>query len=127
MRGHYIYGGKAEKHKKKWRKTGKWEKILRKTGKKKCAGNRKMTFLSHGKLENLKIFAKNGKLFFKPAETGKHFCKAAENWKTPKRQWKVAESRKTGKKATEKLKILNFPWKVGNGPPITPPSYMNFQ
>ncbi len=31
-----------------------------------------------------------GKLFFKIAETGKLFWKAAENRKTPKRQWKVA-------------------------------------
>ena len=39
--------------------------------KKKCAGNRKMTFLSHGKPEKLKISAENGKLFLKTAETGK--------------------------------------------------------
>ncbi len=45
-------GGKAQK---------KWQK----TGKEKCAGNRKMTFLSHGKPENLKIFAENGKLFLR--------------------------------------------------------------
>ena len=63
-------GGKA---KKKLRKTGKRGKILRKTGKEKSDGNRKMTFLSHGKLENLKISAENGKQFFKTAETGKHF------------------------------------------------------
>ncbi len=65
----------AERRKstKKWRKTGKWEKILRKTGKEKCAGNRKMKFLSHGKPENLKISAENGELIFKTAETGKHF------------------------------------------------------
>ena len=47
-RGRYIYGGKAEKHK-KWRKTGK----------EKCGRNRKMTFLSHRKPENLKISAEN--------------------------------------------------------------------
>ncbi len=41
--------------------------------KKKCIGNWKMTFLSHGKPENLKISAENGKLFLKTAETGKLF------------------------------------------------------
>ncbi len=41
--------------------------------KKKCAGDREMTFLSHRKPKNLKIFAENGKLFLKTAETGKLF------------------------------------------------------
>ena len=38
----------AERRKstKKWWKTGKWEKILQKTGKEKWARNRKMTFLN---------------------------------------------------------------------------------
>ena len=62
---------KAGKAPKKWRTTGKRKKILRKTGKEKCAGNRKMTFLSHGKPESFKISAENGELFLKTAETGK--------------------------------------------------------
>ena len=41
--------------------------------KKKCVGNRKMTFLSHGKPEKLNISAEKGKLFLKTAETGKLF------------------------------------------------------
>ena len=65
-----------------------WQRgnFLRKTGKEKCAGNWKMTFLSHGKPENLKISAENGKQILKNVETGKLFQKAAENWKAPKRQ-----------------------------------------
>ena len=80
-----MYGRKAEKCKKKCRKTGKGEKILRKPGKRKCGGNWKMTFLSHGKPENLRISAENEKLSFKTAETGKQFWKAVENRKSPKR------------------------------------------
>ena len=38
-----------------------------------CAGNRKMTFLSHGKPEDFKISVENGNLFFKSVETGKLF------------------------------------------------------
>ncbi len=112
-------GGKAQK---KWRKTGKGGKILRKTGKEKCGGNRKMTFLGHGKPENLKISAENGKLSFKTAETGKWCWKAAENRKTPKRQWKVAESRKARKKATESRKNIKFSAESRKLTPYNPPS-----
>ena len=71
-----MYVGKAEKHKKCGRKPEKGKKNMRKTGKEKCARNHKMTFLSHGKLENFKI----------SAEVGKLCLKTAENWKTPNRK-----------------------------------------
>ncbi len=80
------------------RKTGKGENFLQKTGEEKCAGNRKMTFLSHEKPENLKIFAENGKLILKTAETGKLFQKAAESTQKTMKGGGNLENRK---KATE--------------------------
>ncbi len=112
---------KAGKAPKKWRKTGEGKKNLRKTGKEKCARNRKVIFLSHGKPENFKISAENRKLIFKIAETQKLFWKAAENWKTQKRQWKVAETRKTGKKATESWRNMKFSTERWKRPPYNPP------
>ncbi len=78
----------AERRKppKKWLKTGKGQNNLRKTGKENSDGNRKKSFSSHGKPENLKIFVETGKLFLKAVETGKLFLKVAENRKSPKRQ-----------------------------------------
>ena len=70
QRGHYIYGGKAEKPQKSGGKPEKGKKPAE-NWKKKYAGNRKMTFLSHRKPEKWKISAENGKLFLKIAETGK--------------------------------------------------------
>ena len=77
LRGGVIFMAESRKGTKKGRNTGIGEKILRKPGKEKCDGNRKMTFLSHGKPENLKISAENGKLILKS-------CGKPEN--TPKRQ-----------------------------------------
>ena len=73
LRGGVIFMAERRKSTKKVAENRKKGKNSAENRKKKCAGNRKMTFLSHGKPENLKIFAENGKLFFKAAETGKHF------------------------------------------------------
>ncbi len=56
-----------------WRKARNAPKRWRKTRREKCGVNRKMTFLSHGKPENFKISAENGKQILKTAETGKLF------------------------------------------------------
>ena len=117
-RGRYIYGRKAEKHKKSGGKPENGEKNLRKTGKRKCAGNRKMTFLSHGKPENLKIFVENGKLFFKPAETGKHFWKATENTQKTMKSDGEPENRK---KATVRRKNIKFSAESRKLTPYNPP------
>ena len=65
----------AERRKGPKKVAEKWEKDKKsaENRKKNCAGNRKMTFLSHGKPEKSKICAENGKLFMKTAETGKLF------------------------------------------------------
>ena len=73
LRGGVIFMAEMRKSTKKVAENRKKGKNSAENRKKKCAGNRKMTFLSHGKPENLKIFAENGKLFFKAAETGNHF------------------------------------------------------
>ena len=106
MRGRYLWQ-KAGKAPKKWRKTGKnslenWKRKV----------YRKMTFLCHGKPENFKISADI--LILKTAETGKLF------WK-PKRQWKVAETRKTGKKAMERWKNMKFSMESRKRIPYNPP------
>ncbi len=63
----------AERRKTPKKVAENWKKEKKSTGnlKKKCAENRKMTFLSHGKPEKLKISGENGKLFLKTVETGK--------------------------------------------------------
>ena len=65
-----MYGRKAEKPQKSGGKPEKGKKNSAENRKKKCAGNRKMTFLSHGKPEKFKSAAENGKLFLKKSETG---------------------------------------------------------
>ena len=68
MRGRYIYGGKAEKHKKSGGKPEKEKKFCGKPEKRSVAETGKRHFWV---TENLKISAENGKLSFKTAETGK--------------------------------------------------------
>ena len=77
---------KAGKGFKKSLKTGKAKKVLRKTGKNVCVGNRKMPFLSRGNPEKLENMAETGKYNLKFAETGKVLLEAAESRKSPKRQ-----------------------------------------
>ena len=52
-RGCKIYGGKAEKPEKKWRKTGKRQKNLLKTGKKEVSWKPEKNILSHGKMKKV--------------------------------------------------------------------------
>ena len=84
-----------QKSTKKWRKTGKWGKILRKTGKEKCVGNFKMTFLSHGKPDNLKIFAKTESTFEKLRKAEKYPKDKEKWWKARKQEKKLQKARKT--------------------------------
>ncbi len=59
LRGRYNYGRKPEKPQKSGGNR-KREMNSAENRKNKCARNRKMTFLSHGKPENLKISVENG-------------------------------------------------------------------
>ena len=63
-----------------WKKN---KKVLRKTGKNICVGNRKMPFLSHRNPEKLENMTETRKHNLKFAETGKIILEAAES---PKRQ-----------------------------------------
>ena len=76
----------AERRKspKKVAENRKKEKNSSANRKKKCAGNRKMAFLSHGKPEKFKIAAENGK-----------HPKDNEKWRKAKKQGK--KLRKAGK------------------------------
>ncbi len=86
LRGLGILLAESRKSLKKIMETGKAKKVLRKTGKNICAGNRKMPFLSHGKPEKFENMAETGKHNLKFAETGKVLLEAAESRKSPKRQ-----------------------------------------
>ncbi len=78
--------------------------------KKKCAGNRKMTYLSHGKPENLKKSVENGKLFLKTEKTMPKSGGKLEN--------RGKKPRKAGKKNNKKISTES-PY---NPPPMRRPT-----
>ena len=99
----------AESRKGHKKVTENWKtiKVLWKTGKNICAGNQKMTLLSHRNLEKLQ----------NQAETGKHNLKFAEKKICPK----VLETGNQKKRSRKAGKGRYFLSKPGNRPPITPP------
>ena len=98
----YFWRKAGKAVKKSW-KTGKAKKVLRKTGKNICVGNRKMPFLSHGNPEKLENMAETGKynLKFAVMDVSHVFC----IHEPEKPFWKL---RKAGKaqKDSEKLRKL---------------------